>query len=347
MMLRKLLLITCLTAIMAGGALAQDDEVTSGLNNPRNLFLAEDGTLFIAEAGSGGSQDVDGPFGPAKAGLTGQISAVNGSGEFAVALPELVSMDAGFGQVEGVTSLVVTEDSFWVVLGMGPADMTAYPDKQVEALVQIDRATGDLVQVIDLRAFEAENNPDGAEEIISNPADIAVDADGKVYIADASANAVLTWTEADGLMLFAAWSGSDGAAQAVPTSVAIDAATGAVFIGFLSGFPFEPGSARIERYAADGTLEFTYEGLTLVTDLIVSDGVLYAVELAGGYGDQGYIPDSGRIVSVTPDGLTPIAEGLNFPYGAALDADGSFLVTVDSAFGAANSGRVIRVAGGM
>ncbi|MDZ4768737.1 MAG: ScyD/ScyE family protein [Chloroflexota bacterium] len=343
-MLRKLLLLTVIAAALTGAAFAQDDEVATGLNNPRHIFLAEDGALYIAEAGMGGEDDVTGPFGPAKAGLTAQVSAIAADGEASVVIPELVSMDAGFGQIEGVMGLVVTEDSYWVLLGMGPAEMT-YEDKMVEALVQIDRESGEVIQSIDIRAFEVDNNPDDAEELVSNPADIAVDADGTVYIADASGNALYTWTEADGLALFASWSGADGAEQAVPTSVALGA-DGEVYVGFLSGFPFLPESARIERYSADGELEFTYPGLTLVTDLIVTeDGNLYAVEMASGFGDTGYIPESGRIVSVTEEGITPLFGGLNFPYGFALEADGAFLVTVDSAFGAPDSGRVIRISG--
>lgn len=344
-MLRKTLLSVIVIGLLAGAALAQDDVVT-GLNNPRNVFLTEDGTLYIAEAGAGGESQVTGPFGPAAAGLTAQISAVTSDGETAIIIPGLVSMDAGFGQIEGPTAVYVADDSYWVVLGMGPAE-NPFEGTMVEALVQIDSESGEVLQSVDLRAFETENNPDGAQEVVSNPADIAVAADGTVYIADASGNSVLTWTEADGLSLFAAWPGDDQSAQAVPTSVAIGP-DGSVYVGFLSGFPFAQGSARIEVYSADGELQQTFEGLTLVTDVLVTEaGDVYAVEMASGFGDTGYIPSSGRIVKVTADGLEAVAEGLNFPYGFAIDADGSFLVTVDSAFAAPDSGRVVRVAAGM
>ncbi|MBK8021496.1 MAG: ScyD/ScyE family protein [Chloroflexi bacterium] len=229
---------------------------------------------------------------------------------------------------------------------MGPAE-SPFEGKLVESLAQISAETGEVLQSVDIGASEEANNPDQAEELVSNPADIAVDAEGKVYIIDASGNSLLTWTEADGLQLFAAWPAADNASQSVPTAVAV-APDGTIYVGFLSGFPFEPGSARIEHYTPDGTLARTFEGLTLVTDILVTaDGTLYAVEMAGGFGDTGYIPASGRIVHVSEDGLMAVAEGLNFPYGFAMDADGNFLVTVDSAFGAPASGRVIRVASGM
>jgi outer membrane protein assembly factor BamB len=342
-MLRKMLLFVSLIGLLASAAFAQDD-VATGLNNPRQLFLADDGTLYIAEAGAGGEEEVTGPFGPAGAGLTAQISAVSADGEISVILPDLVSMDAGFGQIEGPMAVVVTEDSYWVLLGMGPAE-SPFEDSYVEALLQIDRESGDIVDWADLGTFEEANNPDGSQELVSNPADFAVADDGTIYIADASGNSLLTWTAADGLNVFVAWPGGDENAQAVPTSVAIGA-DGSIYVGFLSGFPFAAGSARIEQYSADGELLQTFEGLTLVTDVLVSDmGDLYAVEMASGFGDTGYIPESGRIIKVTADGAEAVAEGLNFPYGFTMDADGNFLVTVDSAFGAPDTGRVVRIAG--
>ncbi|MBK8022296.1 MAG: ScyD/ScyE family protein [Chloroflexi bacterium] len=195
--------------------------------------------------------------------MTGQVSAVTADGETAVIVPELVSMDAGFGQIEGPTAVYITEDSYWLVLGMGPAE-SPFEGKLVESLVQISAETGEVLQSVDIGAWEEANNPDQAEELVSNPADIAVDAEGKVYIIDASGNSLLTWTEADGLQLFAAWPAADNASQSVPTAVAV-APDGTISIGFLLGFPFEPGSARIEHYTPDGTLARTFEGLTLVT----------------------------------------------------------------------------------
>jgi hypothetical protein len=326
-------------------ALALDDEtLASGLNNPRHITFGPDGVLYIAEAGSGGETDVAGPFGPAKAGLSAQISAILPDGQQVVIVPELVSMDVGFGQIEGPMAVLVTEETYWVVLGQGPRDDT-FGGAVVEAVVELDRETLETRRVIDLRAFEEENNPDQADEVVANPADLAAAPDGTLYIADASANAVLRWTAEDGLELFAAWPVSDDAPSAVPTAVAVGP-DGDLYVGFLSGFPFPAGGARIERYNAGGELQQTYDGLTLVTDVLVAaDGSLYAVELASGFGDTGYNPASGRIVRVADGGLEVIAEGLNFPYGLAMDAEGSLYVTVDSAFAAPDSGRVIRLGG--
>ena len=196
--------------------------------------------------------------------------------------------------------------------------------------------------MIDLGAFETQNNPDKAEELVSNPAALAVDKDGKLYIADASANDILTWTEKDGLQIFAVWPVEKDKAQSVPTSLAISA-DGDIYVGFLSGFPFATNSARIEVWGADGKLKKTYSNLTLVTDIMLAaDGTLYAVQLADGFSDKGFNADTGSVVKVTDSGSETVAEKLSFPYGIAESKDGQLLVSVN-AVGAPDSGEVIMV----
>jgi hypothetical protein len=113
----------------------------------------------------------------------------------------------------------------------------------------------------------------------------------------------------------------------------------------MTGFPFEAGTARIEVWSPEGELVQTFEGLTMVTDLLVAqDGTLYAVQLADGFGDQGFNADSGSVVIVSEDGIEPVAEGLSFPYGLAQDADGNLAVSIN-AMGAPGSGSVIPVGG--
>jgi hypothetical protein len=319
--------------------------VADGLNNPRHMSFGSDGTLYVAEAGVGGDADVQGPYGPNTAGLTGQISAISPDGQRTVVVSGLVSLNQGFGRIDGATDVLVTDDSYWVVLGTGPQE--SLEGTLSEAVVQINRETGEVMQSIDLRAFELASNPDTGEEIISNPADLALGADGTLYIVDASGNSLFTWTEAAGLQLLVAWPVTDenDPPQSVPTSVSVGA-DGDLYVGFLSGFPFPTGGARIERYSADGTLKETYEGLTLVTDVLAAaDGTVYAVEMASGFGDTGYIANSGRVVAVKDGVITPIAEGLNYPYGIAQNADGQLIVTVDSALVPPDSGKVIIVAG--
>lgn len=320
--------------------------VATGLNNPRHITFDSDGTLYIAEAGQGGDIEAQGPFGPVKAGQTAEISAVAPDGTQSVIIPDLVSMDAGFGQIEGPTSILVTDDSYWLSLGMGTKEPVA--DGAVTmAVVEFDKASGEIKQTIDTSAFEIENNPDGSQETVSNPADLALGSDGTLYIADASGNTVLSWTAEGGLQLFASWPVTDSPEdpQSVPTSLAIGP-DGDIYVGFLSGFPFPSGGARVERYASDGTLKETYSDLSLVTDILVTaDGTLYAVEMANGYGDTGYNPNTGRVLKLVKGDVGVVLDGLNYPYGLAQDNDGKLFVTVNSAFLPPDSGIVVPVGG--
>jgi len=197
-------------------------------------------------------------------------------------------------------------------------------------------------------AAETAENPDG-EEVVSNPTDFAVGADGEIYIVDSSANVLWVYTEADGVSAAVVWPLTNDV-SAVPTSVEVGA-DGSIYVGFLGGFPFLPadqgGTARIERWV-DGELAETFTGVNLVTDFVVAeDGAIYAVQIADGFGEQGYNPDSGSVVMVTADDVTPIAEGLPYPYGIAMDANGDLLVGISTTYVAPDSGQVVRIPTGM
>jgi hypothetical protein len=341
-MLRKVAFMMLLLAVllsMVSVTLAQDMKViATGLNNPRHLFYADDGTLYIVEAGKGGDTNAEGPYGPVKTGNTGQVTVVSPAGEQSVLISGLISMDAEFGQIEGPTSIYVADGSYWLTLGMSPTNVAE--GQHAASLVQYSGDTPQVGQVFDVQAWEVENNPDKTQELVSNPIDLAMADDGTVYVADASGNSVLTWTEGGGPKLFASWTESDTEAQPVPTTVALGPNSD-VYISFLTGYPFEPGSSRIEVYGSDGTLKTTYENLSFVTDVLVTDdGSIYAVEFSSGFGDTGWIGDSGRIVKVSDGDNEVIADGLNFPYGIALSPNGELVASINS-FGMGADGKLI------
>jgi hypothetical protein len=336
-----------IVAALAGRVSAQETEpvvVAEGLNSPRHITFGPDGEVVIAEAGIGGTESGVGSFEePVAYGLTSQVTVV-AEGEASVLIPGLISRAYfGEGSYLGAHKTIITDESIWLLVGEG---ITPTPEGlPISALVQYDRESLEEVNFIDLYAFEAENNPDGDEQTIaSNPVDFAVAEDGTIYIVDASANVVFTWTEADGLALFAVYPAAEAGSQ-VPTSVEIGP-DGSVYIGFLGGFPFqrEISASRIEQLSPEGEVIATFDGTNLVTDLAFDDaGNLYAVELADGFGDAGYLPDSGRVIMVTEDGLTPVAAGLNFPYGIAFSPEGELLVSVNSSFVGEGEGQVIAV----
>ncbi|MCC6802002.1 MAG: ScyD/ScyE family protein [Anaerolineae bacterium] len=330
-----LLLIVLFAGIMP--AAAQDTNVIAdGLNNPRGLYYDASGALWIAEAGTGGDMSADTEMGPVRYGGTAQVLRVAPGTAGAVPVLGGFPSAQGFDDIIGVNSVYVDADSIWLTTGLGPV-----ADPLVEALLQIDSETLRIGQIVDLHAYEAEHNPD-EDFVVSNPHDIAVGGDGRLYIIDASGNSLLTWTPDGGLQLFQVWLDLP-----VPTAVDIGA-DGSIYVGFLSAFPFEQGSARIEKWSPDGELLQTYGGLTGVTDVLVGgDGTVYAVQLASGYGDLGWIANTGSVVIVSDSGVEPVAEGLNYPFRLAVSPDGGLAVTVNSAFSPAGSGQVLRLSGDM
>jgi hypothetical protein len=328
----KALIVLSLLSI-AGAVVAQESNVVvDGLTNPRGISYDESGALFVAEAGTGGDVEAQGPFGQVLTGSTSRVFAVAPDGGDAAVILDGFNSTQGFSDYVGVQAVLVDNATVWLALGDGPV---SFPFNR--ALVGLDRTSLRVHTYVDLYTFEADNNPDG-EDVTSNPSDVAADGEGTVYVIDTSGNSLLKWTMQDGLQLFAAWEDLP-----VPTSVALDA-DGNVYVGFLSAFPFDARSARIEKWSPAGELVETFEGLTAVTDVEVDDaGTLYAVQLADGFGDNGWNPNSGSIVTVTADGLTPVAEGLSFPYAMAFAPDGSISVTINSSFSPAGSGQVISI----
>lgn len=308
-----------------------DNIIASNLNNPRHLYYAEDGTLYIAEAGLGGENQIETEAGPVAYGNTARLLALPaGGGEPEVVVDNLVSAVA-FNNYVGVNSVLVEPERIWLVLGQAPA-------------IEGERVNGVLVlgsdlseeRFIDFAALEEANNPDNDFDVAANPIDIAVSEDGTYYVLDASANALYSLTADGEPEVFLAW-------EDLPVPSGIDIGPeGDLYVSFLSAFPFETGSARIERWTAEGELVETYGGLTGVTDVLVADdGTIYAVEMSTRFGDLGWEPDAGRVVIVSADGVAPVAEGLNFPYGIAMGPDGMLAVSVNAAFVEPGTGSVI------
>ena len=186
--------------------------------------------------------------------------------------------------------------------------------------------------------YEETINPDGGE-IDSNPVDFAVADDGAIYVVDAGGNDILKIVD-DKISTFAVWPPVEGDPQAVPTAITLDA-EGNVYVGFLTGFPFPVGGAWVEVLDSTGASIKRYDGLTMVTDIeLTNDGTLYAVEF-GQFEEEGPVSGSGRIVQVSETGVEPVVTGLVFPYGMVALDDGTFLVTNGSSF--AQSSQLLHV----
>lgn len=191
--------------------------VAEGLDNPRQLSWGADGTLLVAEAGSGGDTCVT-PEGPPEeaapfcGGLTGGVTAIENPHEDGATAERVV--DGLFSLAEengafaiGSNGADATEIPGEYIVAEGnvpffplPPELTGAPGGETLAHLVVVETDGEQVVIpyADLAAAEEEQNPDGAQ-IESNPyATLFVDPtpdgpeaeDGYALVADAAANTV-------------------------------------------------------------------------------------------------------------------------------------------------------------
>jgi sugar lactone lactonase YvrE len=179
---------------------------------------------------------------------------------------------------------------------------------------------------------EVANNPDG-NELDSNVTDLAWDKDGTLYITDAGANTLWSWTEEKGLTAVNSWK-----ENSVPTSIEI-ADNDDMYIGFL-GEGLAPNAGKIEHWSG-GKLVETFDNLNTIIDLLLDGNKLYAVQLAL-FTDQG--PGPGSVITVDANGATTVAEGLITPFGIAKGPDGALYVSYGTvAFSPGMTGGVVKL----
>jgi glucose/arabinose dehydrogenase len=340
----KLLLVGVCLAAIVGPGLAQEgmpplpgEEIVGGLDAPRGLAFDANGNLLVAVAGSGGEVEMvlPGPEGEAtmRLGMTGRVIAIAPDGSVTNAVQGLPSYAAEM-ETLGIYRAIPHGDSLWLVFsGAGAGAFGAYWG---DSVVELDAATLATKNVINLNNIELTQDPDG-NGFDTNVADIAWGPDGTLYIVNAGQNDLLSWTPDAGLQVVATWPDNP-----VPDAIEI-AENGDIYIGFL-GAGLAPGAGKIEHWSG-GALVHTYGGLNAVSDILLDGDKLYAVELVI-FGEQG--PGPGRVVEVTADGVTPVAEGLLAPFGIAKGPDGALYVTYGTlAFAPGMTGGVVKLDTGM
>ena len=200
--------------------------VASDLVFPRFVTVAEDGTLFVSEAGSGGDEELlvpeeflamfaeeaepgaeevgtpemASPVAPevlGSRGGTGQVTMVAPDGTQSVLAGGLSSYT--FPEGIGPAGIAVADDgTVWLANGgAGPFTPFFDPLPTENSVLRIDPATGEVTQVADIGANERANNPD-PNLVDSNLYGLDIAADGTVIVADAGGNAVYRVDPASG-----------------------------------------------------------------------------------------------------------------------------------------------------
>jgi hypothetical protein len=310
------------------GPVGQIQVVAGGLNQPKKITIAPDGSLLVALSGDAVAPDTctDGAE-PSCLDASGAIIRVTPSGQVSTVVGNLPSVSSGGGGPDAGPPTAA-----------GPVE-ALYQRGALQVLFQntaIDPTTGldpygpdgafmgDLVQFRPIGSgsgkieaafgpFEAANNPDQGEGTAVQFGEPAIGSDpysfvphrGGDVVADAAANDLLFVSPSGHISVLAVFPtipetappGSLGPdqttpvpfdAQPVPTAVVVGP-DGALYVGELGGDPFNVGTESIYRVVPGHQPEVVASGLTAVSDIAFdNNGNLLALEI-----DQAGLNDPG------------------------------------------------------
>ena len=308
--------------------------VATGLDNPRQVSIGAGGTVYVAEAGTGGDGPcVPNPEDPEAPGVclgaTGAVTEIRRGTQTRV-LTGLASLAGQDGSgATGPSAVSVRGSNVAVLMGLGGnLETRAVLGSGGSTLgtVVTGRLGGPLQIAADVTAYEAANNPDGGF-VDSNPSGF-VDVNSKRWtIADAGANALVTLggnlpntTAAVFPPVWAVppWGGDPIPAESVPTNV-VTGPDGAYYVSELIGFPFPEGESRIWRVVPGQAPTVYATGLSNVTSLAWQHLTLYAVQFSDGslLSEE---PPIGSLRQVVPGASEHpvVLGGLFAPYGVAV-----------------------------
>ena len=334
--------------------------VASGLDNPRDLDVDRWGTVYVTEAGRGGTDPcvTSEETGTNCAGATGAVTQIRHGEQRRVleGLPSLAAPPTGDGALGPSDISLRPWGGAYLTIGLGqnPAVRAELGDlgEGFGWLYKIS-SFGHLRKVADISAYEAEVNPDGGA-VDSNPNSVTTDW-GRVYVVDAGGNSLLRVHRSGEISTVAVFPDrlvtpppgmglpDPFPMQAVPTNVVVGP-DGALYVSQLTGFPFPVGAANIYRVEPGSAPEIYAGDLTNVTDLAFDrHGNLYVVEFAAnGLGSE---DPTGALIKIRPDGSqeTVLSEGLVNPYGVAIGHSGDIYLSNHG--GSAGLGEVLRIRG--
>jgi hypothetical protein len=322
----------------------------TGLNNPRGLRFGPNGSLYVAEGGTGGTNSTIGlcdqvpfPVGPYKGSPTGgRISRINQWGVRSTVtdqLPSSQNNEIVGGDIVGVGAIAFVDNTMYALI-TGAGCSHGVPSMP-NGIVKV-HPNGSFTMIADLSAWLRSHPVKNPEEDDFEPdGDLysMINVRGTLYVIEANHGDMIKVTTGGNISRVVDISATQG--HVVPTSIAF---RGNFFVGNLNTFPIVDGSSKIFKITPGGELSVWATGFTTILGLTFDeDGCLYVLENTTG--NPFPTPGTGRIVRVSRSGIKKtIASGLNLPTGISFGPDKNLYVS-NTGFGpfAIGGGQVLKV----
>ena len=338
----RILSITAVSALLAGCGLAVSaangsprpalSVIASGLNQPKKLTIAPDGSLIVALSGDGQapSSCTDGDQ-LSCLDRSGAIDEVSTSGRVTSLLSGLPSISSGpkDPQATGPVEARVVDGELdvlfqnTVINAKTGKEIYGTAGSLLDDLVAYSHSERASAVKARFGPFEARHNPDhGAGTDITYGDDFAIDSDPYSFVPYRGGYAVAV--------------GPDGA----------------LYVGELGGIPFGVGKCDVYRVVPGHKPTVYARGFTAIGDIAFDpEGRLLVLELdRKGVNDPGLNdghPASGAIIRIARDGEKTllVSSGLDFPTGLVVARDGYAYVSADGTTSAdsGHGGEIIRV----
>ena len=290
----------------------------SGLNNPIGMTAAGPFGVFVAEAGTGNND--------------GQLSFLRPDGTKHSIIVGFPSEKRPDGHIDGITHLEIYQQQLWVVNGVSGLlynyDLSDYHlnKKAVKA---------STIPTIDIGQFvlaQQMTEPSGESHLYN----LTFDHLGNLYVVDSGANAIIKRDYYGTLSVFATFpevsyveleTQQKRSAEVVPTGIIFDG-YGFLVSSFI-GEPYPANEARVYHLDFDGQIVEENKGFSNLVDIAKSPAAgnhFMALALAD-VGEEGFQPNSGRLVLFGDHPTTEMENQLNFPNGITFVSEKEVLVS--------------------